>query len=194
MQQRTRCRKLTLGLLSLGLLVGAALLAGPSQAATANGPYYANPAWDQKLPVATRFIVLTDWNSDAVLDRETGLVWEKAPTAIPAPPKDWTTARSTCVAKGVGNRMGWRLPSVHELASLIEPTRIPPRPIGIAALPEFHPFNTGQATSYWSATTLVGNPAIAWYVDFFDGGATFTDKAASFQIWCVRGGMNADAY
>lgn len=46
---------------------------------TAVGPYYATPSWDQKVQCDTqatcpRFIVLSNWNSEAVLDRETGLV------------------------------------------------------------------------------------------------------------------------
>jgi hypothetical protein len=47
----------------------------------APGPYYAMPSWDQTLPVATRFIVLSNMGSNAVLDRETGLVWERSPVA-----------------------------------------------------------------------------------------------------------------
>src|SRR5213592_884355 len=43
------------------------------------GPYYATPSWDQKLVYFQRFICLTDWNNEAVLDRETGLVWQRAP-------------------------------------------------------------------------------------------------------------------
>src|SRR5215813_14310693 len=44
---------------------------------TGNGPYYAEPSWDQTLPASTRFIVLSNFNSEAVLDRETGLVWQR---------------------------------------------------------------------------------------------------------------------
>src|SRR5262249_23927325 len=43
------------------------------------GRYYATPSWDQTLPASTRFIVLSNFNSQAVLDRETGLVWERTP-------------------------------------------------------------------------------------------------------------------
>jgi hypothetical protein len=39
------------------------------------GPYYAWPSWDQKLAASTRFVVLSNWNNEAVLDRETGLTW-----------------------------------------------------------------------------------------------------------------------
>jgi Protein of unknown function (DUF1566) len=186
MQQRTRYRKLTLGLLSLGLLVGAALMTGPTQAATSNGPYYAEPAWDQKLPVATRFIVLTDWSSQAVLDRETGLVWEQAPQTATAM---WSSARLVCTGKTTGGRKGWRLPSVHELASLIDPNAST-NPV----LPSGHPF-TNVLFTYWSATTDAGTPTLAWVVHFFDGSVGANVKASSDQrVWCVRGGMNADVY
>ena len=43
---------------------------------------------------------MTDWNSVAVLDRETGLVWEKTPTTSPvANPTSWLNARLTCANK-----------------------------------------------------------------------------------------------
>lgn len=45
----------------------------------APGPYYATPSWDQQLPAASRFIVLSNWNAEAVLDRETGMVWQRQP-------------------------------------------------------------------------------------------------------------------
>ncbi len=45
-----------------------------------NGPYYANPSWAQQIPAAQCFIVLSNWGNAAVLDRETGLVWERSPS------------------------------------------------------------------------------------------------------------------
>ena len=79
MQQQRRRSGFIIGLLSLGLLAGAALTARPAQAVDAAGPYYAEPAWDQKIAAAARFLVLTNWESQAVLDKETGLVWERGP-------------------------------------------------------------------------------------------------------------------
>src|SRR5882672_6754171 len=118
----------------IGLIVFAvfAIPVGFTEAqTTANGPYYATPSWDQTLPSSTRFIVLANMNSDAVLDRETGLVWEKAPSGAA---RTWHDARSFCANKSTGGRKGWRLPSLPEMTSLLDPTTSNP------ALPAGHPF------------------------------------------------------
>ena len=83
MQQHKRPNRMILGLLALGVLAGAALTAGSAQAASGVGPLFPEPAWSRKLPAATRFLVLTDWNNEAVLDKETGLVWERTPDSLP---------------------------------------------------------------------------------------------------------------
>ena len=89
----------------------------PAQAV--NGFYYPTPSWDQKLPGSARFVVLSDWNNEAVLDRETGLVWQKAPDAFKT---SWTLNDQFCNINNPsrGNRFGWRLPTSSELTSLIE--------------------------------------------------------------------------
>lgn len=121
--------RLTVGVLTTGTLA----LGVPAQAINSTGPYYAEPSWDQKLPASTRFVVLSDWNNNAVLDRETGLVWEKSPDATT---HIWNQARFQCSSRTTGGRKGWRLPSVHELASLVDPSVAPPGP----TLPPGHPF------------------------------------------------------
>jgi hypothetical protein len=174
------------GLLSLGLLAAAALTAGSAQADSA-GPYYATPSWDQTLPSATRFIVLSNFASEAVLDRETGLVWERSPqTKVAA----WVGARDTCIGKPVGGRRGWRLPSIPELASLIDPSVAAPGP----TLPSGHPFLNVQSDVYWSASTVAENSTLAWLVFFNDGSVGGDSKTDGLRAWCVRGGMNAEAY
>src|SRR4029453_14707469 len=52
----------------------------------------------------------------AVLDKNTGLVWEQAPHATQQ--RTWNASTSYCLNKSVGGTFGWRLPSVIELKSV----------------------------------------------------------------------------
>jgi hypothetical protein len=184
MQQRRRRSGITIGLLSLGLLAGVALTASPAQAASGNGPYYAEPAWDRKM-LANRFLILTNWASEAVLDKETGLVWERSPDAARL---SWNDARFACTARTTGNRKGWRLPSVHELASLVDPANSNP------ALPTGHPILNVLSDAYWSVTTDAADPSFVWFVNFFNSDVNLSSLTHPLHAWCVRGGMNADQY
>ena len=180
---------------TFGIIASAmfAFAAGPAAADTiANGPYYATPSWDQTLPAATRFIVLSNMNSDAVLDRETGLVWEKSPDVTLK--VQWADATFDCARKNVGGRRGWKLPSIPELASLLDgdvANTSSPR------LPPGHPFlNVQTSTSYWSTTTFdVGIPGItaAFTVGFRGGDVGVFNRTSLIFVWCVRGGPGADA-
>ena len=89
--------------------------AGGKGPTVGRGPYYPLPAWDQTLPSNARFIVLSNFGNAAVLDLETGLVWERSPNPTPA---NWGPAQTACRNKVVGNRFGWRLPAIQELMSL----------------------------------------------------------------------------
>src|SRR5215471_19635510 len=92
------------------------LLSAGANAASGAGPYYANPSWDQQLPGATRFIVLSNWvdanfpnGGAAVLDRETGLVWEQSPKGVSDVVNvcngtcNWFNAQAHCNILSVGN-------------------------------------------------------------------------------------------
>jgi len=167
-------------------------VAAPASSNTTTAPCSAEPAWDQKLDPAKRFLVLADWFNEAVLDKETGLVWEKTTASDQ---RHWTDgigldgARRYCIARGVGGRKGWRLPSIAELTSLLEATPTNP------SLPQGHPFSIQPTGSYWSATTSAENSTDAWVVNLSTGHPSTSDKAiGSYQAWCVRGGMNAEAY
>lgn len=131
-----------------------------------------------------RFDVLGDFNTQAVLDRETGLVWERSPDTTV---QFWFNARGACAVKNVGGRIGWRLPSLPELSSLVDPSVPAPGP----TLPVGHPFINVQNT-YWSGSTLLGTNA--WEVSFSDGLVRSPLKTNGSRAWCVRGGLNTDAY
>jgi hypothetical protein len=187
MQQHKRPNRIILGLLALGVLAGVALTANSAQAASGVGPYFPQPAWDRKLPAAFRFLVLTNWDYAAVLDRETGLVWERAPGPVP---QTWSAAKIACLNKTVSNRRGWRLPSAVELMSLIDPSVT-----SGASLPLGHPFlGIQQFIFYWSATADGLNPGNVFIMVFNGGGVGGGPKFDAWLVWCVRGGMTADAY
>ena len=145
--------------------------------------------WHKAHPAAQRFVMLATFNNNAVLDKTTGMVWEKSPQTTTV---TWNEARTTCVNKSVGGQKGWRLPSPVELRSLVGPIRGLSRPI----LPPNHPFLNVQATSYWSVVPEANLPSYARNVDAFLGNvlSLFNFKIFSFPVWCVRGPMNADMY
>ena len=173
------------------LVVVGCLLAGASPS-SAQGPYYAVPAWSQKLSASTRFVLVLfevfctpvcEQVATAVLDRETGLVWERIPSSAAS---DFSDARSICAKKVRANRAGWRVPSVDELASL----RNQALTSGVA-LPEGHPFiNIVTTLPYWTSTA--SDPGEVYSIEFNAGILSFLGSSSSTQslhpVWCVRGG------
>jgi hypothetical protein len=148
------------------------------------------PTWSQALPAddtgdpcnSSRFkCVLPGAASptgEAVLDRETGLVWERTPSQG----RDgWDFAFRQCIQNvSAGNRTGFRLPTVEELLSLIDPVT--------HDLPTGHPFNV-QLGLHWSGTTDPTDLSRAYLVHIGGGAATQpTAKNLELSIWCVRGG------
>lgn len=157
-------------------------------AAAAAGPF---PAWDNQINSPGRFKVLDEFDGRAVFDKETGLVWQRSPSKSAF---DWFEAHALCNnAVVIGNRLGWRLPTIQELASVVDPTEVGP------SLPPGHPFLNVQSPDpqapsvYWSATTNAADPGLAWGVFFHFGGLTRTPKAGEHFVWCVRGGQGVDA-
>lgn len=135
----------------------------PTVALTAVGTYFAPPAWSPTLAPNVRFVILSNFNSDAVLDRETGLVWARqslSRTLGPTTEINRNNVNQYCRLLTIGNRKGWRLPTVAELQSLVDRSRIfstEPRP---PALPVGHPFvlsrentnpNDFNPDFYWTA-------------------------------------------
>jgi len=91
------------------------------------------------------------------------------------------------ISKGFG-QAGWRLPTLQELESLVDPTQSDP------SLPSGNPFaQFVQWSYYWSATTYASSTSNAWDVAFGNGGVGFDDKGGVFRfVWCVRGGQGVD--
>jgi Protein of unknown function (DUF1566) len=96
----------------------------------------------------------------------------------------WSTAVHGCQDKVVGKRKGWQLPTVEELASLVDVAQSP------LTLPAAHPFAQVQPDAYWFATTAADLPSRALTVHFHTGAAIPIPKfITALLAWCVRGGQ-----
>ena len=128
-----------------------------------------------------------DESDGVVLDKETGLIWQRS---VDSSTYNWHQATAAAYDKYIGGRKGWRLPTVEELASLVNPNTTP-SPV----LPDGHPFVNVEPTSYWTSVTYTVYTNNAWVVDFNEGGAKVSDKdVAQKPLWCVRAGQGHDAY
>ena len=139
-------------------------------------------SWDQILPAADRFELVMYVNLirgyEAVLDRETGLVWQRETNNS----LSLDDAIVFCYNAEIGGRKGWRLPTVEELATLIDPTRTEP------SLPDNHLFTNTQTSRYWSSTINAYN-ALPWSVDFGYGFVQTAGKGDCYYIRAVRSGQ-----
>ena len=88
----------------------------------------ANPIQWEDYGLNPRFAV--DPTDSLVFDKETCLVWEMAPASDLMV---WAAAIEYCYNKYLGNRKGWRLPTIEELSSLVDLNNVP-------TLPTDHPF------------------------------------------------------
>ena len=160
--------------LSIGLVVASIAM---SATTFADQPAVDHPPQDR----AARFAVLGEYNREAVRDKRTGLVWERSPALEMS---DWEMAQRRCSSSHAGGSTDWRVPTVQELATLVEPSSIEVK------LPSDHPFANVEASIYWSSTERRGNRAYASFVSFSSGKSATLEKYMPSFVWCVRGGMS----
>ena len=173
---------------AMALFLPGLVSAGDLEPSAAPGPTMKTldqipPTWSQKLQcdgtACPRFeLVMGD---AAVLDKETGLVWAKNAN-IASGAKTWQDAINYCRNLNIGGRIGWRLPTVEELSSLVDESQSNP------ALPTGHPFDNVRSGNYWSSSTYAGNTSDAWFVFMSNGLVDYYTKSYSNYVWPVRGG------
>ena len=136
--------------------------------------------WGRKYNIASeRFVVLTSFNNEAVLDKETQLVWHRSKGSAYV----WSIAVTRCHASNAGDRAGWRLPSISELRSLAGTGGV---------LPASHPFqNITDQHLIWSSTDA-GATTHAYVVNLMTGGWGTGNKTNAYYHLCVRGSGAAD--
>ena len=145
------------------------------------------PAWHQTL--SSNGCGSARWSCEmgnaAVLDNETGLVWEKTPSNVTA--LDWLTATQVCDQAQTGGRMGWRLPTAEELLTIHDPSTY--------QLPVNNPFSGANGSNFWSSTSAPNDGSSARYVGFNFNSASTTSNKHDDSVagaWCVRGQHGQD--
>lgn len=122
----------------------------------------------------------------AVLDHETGLVWQRSPAYTA---RNWQGAVDTCRGETTGNRRGWRLPYIEEYLSLVDLSE------SLPAISSESPF-TGIDGYYWSANTFDTPGSSEYEAVLFrsdDGLWIYGGRLTDHYVWCVRGGPGVDA-
>ncbi len=124
-------------------------------------------------------------SNGTVYDTKTKLTWQQT---LPPPSMDFTWPAASNYCSGLSlNGAGWRLPTVKELASILDFSQ----PSNAATI-DPNAFPGTLANGYWSSTPYAPLSGDAWYVLFqinsgFSWGHTaagmFTQKA---HVRCVR--------
>ena len=147
-----------------------------------------------------RFQILANFNNEAVLDRETGLIWERTLSSeFPDPQTNWVVNCS--VDRHTGGKYGWRLPTVAELSSLLKPPGAGEGGNAHPPNPAFFNYDPDASRKYWSATSAGYDPDHAMFLQIFlvdgDDGTSRPgviisgeSKTMANYAWCVRGGGN----
>jgi len=144
-------------------------------------------SWDRRLTAASadpchseRFECIypdaTYADGAAVLDRETNLVWQRAPAAVAA--QDSSLAAFYCTASPIAGVWGWRLPTIDELTSLFWSDDPGPFALGTGAM------------EFWSSTEEGAETVPSLTADFANGTVNYRGVGTPFleRYWCVRGG------
>jgi hypothetical protein len=113
-----------------------------------------------------------------VTDSSSGLMWQEE---TPGNMMTWEQAMVYCESLNLANYSDWRLPTIKELATLVDHTRSNP-----AVYTPYFP-NT-FSSFYWSSTTVAYSTDGAWGVHFSHG-YDYDGKFGIHYVRAVRGGQ-----
>ena len=116
-----------------------------------------------------------------VLDRVTGLVWQRA---LDAQESSFADASQHCAELSLAGYDDWRLPTRLELISISNTTRTQPA-IDVSAFPDT------PSDWFWSSSLSANDPQSAWYVYFYFGYPKTDLISNQFSVRCVRSSNRA---
>jgi|WetSurMetagenome_2_1015567.scaffolds.fasta_scaffold00050_2 hypothetical protein len=125
---------------------------------------------------------LVDNSNGTVTDKKTGLMWQQQEPGSLL----WGNAIAYCEGLSLGGYSDWRMPTVKELAFLMDYSKFNP-----AMDRNFFPnVPTTECYSYGASTNYAANPASHWQVESCAGTIEThgKDNTSPTFIKCVRGG------
>ena len=113
-----------------------------------------------------------------IQDKNTKLMWEDTAhvreTKITQP-----RAKEYCSELHLGGHLDWRLPTIHELLTLIDYKRVSP-----AILPAFS--YVEPESFYWTSTHVADEDDAFWGVNFKRGASSKASRYYDRYVRCVR--------
>jgi hypothetical protein len=122
---------------------------------------------------------LVDRGDGTIFDTRTKLVWQQSSSSKQY---TWKDAHKYCEKLNLAGYNDWRLPTIEELKTLIEKKHKP------TICPAFK--CKSDWYWYWSSSSFVGGPLVAWLVGFGFGGVGVSDVDKGYQgfVRAVRTG------
>jgi hypothetical protein len=112
-----------------------------------------------------------------VRDNATQLTWQQATDATK---RSWNDATMYCAQLQLSGT-GWRVPTLKELLTLVDPAR------STAPVIDSKLFPGTPADTFWSANSFVADANYAWTIDFrFGNSAKDHAKSTGAYVKCVR--------
>jgi uncharacterized protein DUF1566 len=125
--------------------------------------------------------------TNEVRDNYTGLVWQQDASAATMA---WADAAGYCAGLTTGGHI-WRLPSIRELATLVDEAQVAPS-INRTMFPNTK-YGSRSDNWYWASHRAAGNATAAWAINFDDGFTGFNAGASgawnyftAAWVKCVR--------
>ena len=139
----------------------------------------------------------TDNGDGTVTHSLTGLMWKQCAEGLsgagcatggPVPAKTWSEALVAAKNANFAGHSDWRLPNKKELESIVETCGHTPA-INQTLFPAI------PGNFFWSGSSYVLDPTLAWYFRFNSDGASFAvNKGSILYVRLVRGGQPFDTF
>jgi hypothetical protein len=118
-----------------------------------------------------------DDKNSVVLDKRNHIYWTDNHFSKVSS-EDWDDAKLYCDELKLNGMAHWRLPTFHELLSIVDYSRSHP-----AINPVFRYVDEG---TYWTLTNFAPTDARAWTIDFRTGETYYSYKTTNHAVRCVK--------